>query len=387
VPKFSLTDLAIRTVKAPETGSITLWDAVQPKLGVRISQGGTKNFIMLVGSGQRQSLGHFPDLSLKDARAIAAKKFAQRALARHLPTSISFADAFEQYATTHCDQRNKPATAHETKRVIRKYFIPKFGHRQIGEITSGDISEIIDRLLAKPAAANNTFAAIRGMFSWAYRREYVEVNPCSRLQMPSKVMSRDRVLTSKELAAVYKTALTFEYPFGTIIQLLILTGQRRGEIGALQWDWIDEMQETITLPAVLTKNSRQHTFPYGPMAAELLASTPQQGMYVFPASRDRTKDKPATIFAGWSKNKIAFDKALEDAGYNVAPWTMHDLRRTMATGLASFGTPIHVTERLLNHVSGTLGGLVSVYQRHAYMDEMRTAVKEWERRLQLIVRN
>ena len=102
--------------------------------------------------------------------------------------------------------------------------------------------------------------------------------------------------------------------------------------------------------------------------------------YVFPAARDRLKHKPATIFNGWSKPKVAFDKACP-----IAAWTLHDLRRTFATNLAALGTPIHVTEKLLNHISGTVSGVAAIYNRHAYMDEMRAAIDAWEKRLSFIL--
>ncbi len=70
-----------------------------------------------------------------------------------------------------------------------------------------------------------------------------------------------------------------------------------------------------------------------------------------------------------------------DALAGVKDWTLHDLRRTFATGLAALGTPIHVTEKILNHVSGTSGGLVSVYQRHQFWDEQVAAIAAWEGKL------
>ena len=107
---------------------------------------------------------------------------------------------------------------------------------------------------------------------------------------------------------------------------------------------------------------------------------PRLNEYVFPAARDRLKHKPATIFNGWSKPKVAFDKACP-----IAAWTLHDLRRTFATNLAALGTPIHVTEKLLNHISGTVSGVAAIYNRHAYLDEMRAAIDAWEKRLSVIL--
>jgi integrase len=128
-----------------------------------------------------------------------------------------------------------------------------------------------------------------------------------------------------------------------------LTGQRRGELTAIQDDWITDV---ITFPATVTKNKHEHVLPYGEFTKQFL--------------------KPYS-FNGWSKSKKRLDKAIE-----IPHWTIHDLRRTMATIHAELGTPVHVTEKLLNHVSGTHGGIVGIYQRHAYLPEMKKAVETYE---------
>jgi integrase len=163
--------------------------------------------------------------------------------------------------------------------------------------------------------------------------------------------------------------------------LLILTGQRRGEIGALCWSWIDFGEHTVTIPSAVAKNNRAHTFPIGPLTAEILQSVPHIGEFLFPASREHVRGRSTNVFNGWSKCKIAFDKA---AGVN--DYRIHDLRRTFATGLASLGTPVQVTERLLNHISGTHAGIVGIHQRHTYMQEMRSAMVAWEDSLKILLR-
>jgi integrase len=187
-----------------------------------------------------------------------------------------------------------------------------------------------------------------------------------------KMAPRVRVLSEAELRAIWNAC---EATFGTIVRLLILTGQRRGEIAALQPSFISD--DAVTLPARLCKNNREHTFPIGPMTRTLLAPViiTTETALLFPA-----RGKPTMPFNGWGKCKAQLDKKS-----GVANWTLHDLRRTFATQLAALGTPIHVTERLLNHISGTQSGIVAVYQRHTYMDEMRAAVMAWEARLADIV--
>jgi len=161
--------------------------------------------------------------------------------------------------------------------------------------------------------------------------------------------------------------------FGTIVRLCILLGQRRSEIAHLEWAWFNEGERTITLPAELTKNGRQHTFPYGDMTAAVLATIPK-GKYLFPARK--TWRQGGTIYNAWNK-----DKPRLDAASGVKDWVLHDLRRTLVSSWAALGIRLEVTEKYVNHVSGTHGGIVGVYQRHTFLPEMREAAGKWETKL------
>jgi integrase len=192
------------------------------------------------------------------------------------------------------------------------------------------------------------------------------------MAQPPTGRSRSRVLTEAELRAVYRTAHSSTDSFGRIVTLLILTGQRRGEIARLEREWVNG--DTITLPSHVTKNGRGHTFPIGLEAQALLASIPRlKGCpYVFPAARQ--KNEKTTVFNGWGKPKARFDKACAVTG-----WTLHDLRRTYSSTMAALGVPQIVMEKLLNHVSGgTQSPIAQVYNRYTYLDEMRAAVLKWE---------
>ena len=235
----------------------------------------------------------------------------------------------------------------------------------------------INRLNDTPSEQNHAFIAARVFFRWAARNRLIERSPLEDMSLPAASRSRERVLTEAELSEIYRTARVHPYPYGAIISLLLLTGQRRGEIASLKWGWIDAEAQTITLPSTITKNKRAHTFPYGHTAASVLEEIPELGEYIFPATRSHVRGKATTIFNGWPKAKVFFDKELE----NVEPYTLHDLRRTFSSTLAALGTPIHVTEKLLNHVSGSLSGVAAIYNRHTYMDEMRQAIHTYENHL------
>jgi integrase len=192
-----------------------------------------------------------------------------------------------------------------------------------------------------------------------------------------KFQSRERVLTDEELKVVFRTAFEGNDSFSFIVALLILTGQRRTEIGSLRPSWLNKADSTITLPSGITKNKRTHVFPYGSLAASIIERIPDtHDTYLFPASRDHVRGKPTTSFNGWSKAKETFDRKC-----SISDWTLHDLRRTFASNLAALGVSLPTIEKLLNHVSGSFGGIVAVYQRHNWMPEMRTAIVAWENRL------
>jgi integrase len=156
---------------------------------------------------------------------------------------------------------------------------------------------------------------------------------------------------------------------------LLYTGQRRGEIAQLEWQWVGE--DSISFPASVAKNGRAHSVPLGPEAVGLLKRVPRfvDCPYVFPAGKKRSE--ATTVFNSWSKPKAALD-----AECGVVGWTLHDLRRTVSSGMAGLGVPQVVVEKLLNHVSGgSLSPIAQVYNRHAYQEEMRAAVLRWEQYL------
>jgi integrase len=379
MPSARLTDILIRGLKPPSEGQITYWDTTLPSFGLRISQGGSKTFVLVHGkSRKRQTIGRYPIVSLSDARAEAKRILALitlgTAMATSAPEAVTFAEGLSAFLAN-SEKRNKPRTAKDYRRLLTRHFLPTLGSRQLPEITPRDIARIIDKLLVTPSECAHAFAAIKIFFRWAMRRHLTKSNPAEGLQGPPKARSRERVLTDSELREVLQKARAAGFPFGLVLELLILTGQRRSEIGSLEWSWIDTDKRTITLPASVTKNKREHTLPYGDMVAAILERIERRGRFLFPGSKDA--NLPIT---GWSNFKAAFDKTCE-----VDSWTLHDLRRTFATNLAALGIRIEVTEKLLNHVSGSFGGIVGVYQRHGYMDEMRAAIDLWEKRLDQII--
>jgi integrase len=366
VPRHqTLTELAIRATDPPPIGTVTLWDGSLKHFGLRVSRGGAKSFIVLLGSGRRQAIGRWPTITLAQARTKAKTILAERTLGKHQPRSITWADARDRYVES-IKEKNRPTTAYEYERILNKHF--PFGNSQLSAITKQQILAKLDKC-KKPSMRKHLMVAAKIFFTWAQRQGYLDQHPMAGLAH-AKQPQRDRVLTDAELQSVWKVAEAGGQ-FGAIIKLLILTGQRRGEIAALRREWICNC--TITLPKEITKNGREHSFPLASLSASLITSLCQgeNRSLLFAAP-----GKPSIPFNGWSKSKAALDKA---SGVN--DWTLHDLRRTFATRLAELGVAPHVIERLLNHVSGTISGIAAVYNRAKYQEEMRAAVEVWERRV------
>jgi integrase len=369
VPKTRLTELSVKNARAIETQYV-LWDASLPNFGVRVSPGGTKNFIVMLGlARERVSIGRYPIITLAAAREKAKELLAARILGEPQAKTIRFAEAFEIFKEQHC-ARKKPSTKRGYERIINVHFLPKFREERLSDISTEMITRNTDKLADTPGEQSHVLAVARMFFRWAVQRRLIKNSPLDGIQV-SIGAARDRVLNDAELVAVWHAA--DQYPFGSIVRLLILTGQRRGEIGALKREYLNIKERTITLPAALTKNGRTHTFPYGDLTASIVQTLPRlNSEFLFPA-----RGNYEAPFSGWSRCK----EVLEDTMSGVQPWTLHDLRRTFATNHAALGTPPHVTERLLNHVSGTISGVAAIYNRFQYRHEMCEAAAKWEARL------
>ena len=370
-----LTDIAVRQLQLPAKGQKIYFDDALPGFGCRVSQGGTRSFVVQHGyDRQLTTLGRYPSVSLADARKEAKRLLTDRTLGRFRPRSVDWDEAKEQFLSA-CRRKNRPRTVSDYTRLLNRHF--RFGRKRLTDISPEDIHRRIDKLANRPSEQHHALVAVKVFFNWAHSKHYVEDNPCSRFATPARTAPRDRVLSNEELAAVYKAALSGSDAFSFIVSLLVLTGQRRGEIAALRWEWIDDRERVINFPASVSKNKRPHTLPFGDAAASIFKRVPQVSEYLFPASRATSRTgKPTTVFNGWGKCKADFDTTC-----GVSDWTLHDLRRTFATNMAALGVAPHVTERLLNHVSGTISGVAAVYNRHTYMEEMREAVREYEQLL------
>ena len=348
-----LTDIAIRALKLPEKGVVYYTDDTLIGFGVRVSEGGTKSFVLTHGPRRtKETLGRVGILTLQEARGEARRRLAEYTLGKTRPLSKAWNAALEEFLEE-AEAKNRPSTVKSYRRHLKIHF--KFGTTKLEALTPHDFQRALDKLKDRPAERHHAFVCVRIFVRWAYRKHYLDRNPLDRMQAPPASKPRERTLTDSELRKVWHACP--DDPFGRIVKLLIICGQRTGETCHILPSMISG--DLITLPGDLTKNGRKHTFPFPRMAKPYLSHL---------------------SYNGFGKAKARLDQAS-----GVDGWTLHDLRRTFRTKWASLGISRDVAERYINHISGVQTGVAATYDRYTYLPEMREAVGKWEKHLQGII--
>jgi integrase len=255
--------------------------------------------------------------------------------------------------------------------AVKDGLVSKWGARKLADIRKADIIVAIDDDVdrGKPIVANRRLATVSALFNWGLSRDLIAASPTAGVAKPGTEKARDRILTDEELLAVWNAAGDVGWPFGPIVQLLILTGQRRDEVAGMRWSELDLKAKTWTLPRGRVKNDSGHEVPLSPPVIEIIEKLPRMkgSAFVFTTTGD-------TTVSGFSKIKRKLD-----AKSGVTDWVLHDLRRSAASGMARLGIALPVIEKVLNHSSGSFAGIVGVYQRHSFADEKRAALEAWGR--------
>lgn len=287
----------------------------------------------------------------------------------------------------------------EVQRQFTVNVLPKWGERDIASITKRDVIELLDGIVdgGAPTMANRVLATLKKFFGWLTERDVIASSPAIGIGKPAPEVSRDRILSDDEIRRLWKVTADIGQPFGPFVRLLLLTGQRLNEVAAMQRDELslDETHAEWTMGKTRTKNGKAHVVALAPSAVTLIKEIPAIGEkgYVFTTTGE-------TPISGFSKAKTAIDAAMLAAAKEqiakaggdpkkvaIEPWVFHDLRRTMASGMARIGIALPVIERCLNHVSGSFGGIVGVYQQHEYRVETRAALRAWAKLIDDIVSN
>ena len=306
------------------------------------------------------NLGHDPQVEKQNARSQARDSF-KKVVAEYLERRAAQV-ASRQLASASYEQIECSLTKH----------LGDLNPHPIREITQQQIARALGKIEAG-IAANRARSWLIHFFGWAMREGIVQSNPAINTnRRVEKESPRTRVLSDAELAAVWNACGDDDY--GRIVRLLVLTGQRRDEIGSLTWDEIDTDANVLNLSGTRTKNGREHTVPLPPRALDILRAMKRgERAHVFGIGNGG--------FQGWSRAKLALDRRIAAAwpvdAKSFDHWTVHDLRRTVASGMARLNVNLPVIEKVLNHQSGSFAGIVRVYQHHEFAAEKRDALNRW----------
>jgi integrase len=387
VPKF-FEGFADRLRVPDGARDVQVFDEGLPAFGIRKFASGRACYFVKysIGAQQRRlTLGKVVRGNLKDMRLEASRVLAKARLgtdtaaikraaaAKHMVTLGQLVPRYlEERQTTW-----RPRYHVEVKRQLEKDWKRLHG-LGVEAITRQMILGAVNDIASEQGevAADRARTALSGLFGWAIDGGYCDTNPNLSIRPRAPKRARNRVLTESELVEVWHTAGSGDY--GAIVKLLILTGQRRLEIGDLGWSEIDLEKRQIDLPAERTKADRPHIIPLSEPALAIISAIRQR------KGRDLVFGQRAGGFSGWSKAKAELDgriaAARKKAGVNaqMPAWRLHDLRRSFITHVNERGiAQPHVVEAIVNHISGHLAGVAGVYNKALYLAERRQALGLW----------
>lgn len=360
------------------------WDDDIPGFGLRIRKGGARTLIFQYRQGTKQrklTLGKATALGIEAARSEARRLHAQVRLG-HDPAGHKIearAQAVETFGALlkpyldHKRQALKPRSFVEVERHLQKHAKPLHG-RQLAKIDQRAIAALLTPLVAAsgPTEANHVRISLSAFYGWAMREGLVGANPVLNTNKAAENSGRERVLSPTEMRVIW-TALGDD-DYGIILKLLLLTGQRREEIGGLRRQEIDLDKALISLPGERTKNKRPHDIPLSEPAIALLKAHLDQ----LDPGREYIFGNGKRGYSAWAKPKKALDRKLSEAGAIREHWTLHDMRRTFSTvAHDELGATPHAIEAILNHVSGHRAGVAGRYNKALYAREKAAALAHW----------
>jgi integrase len=396
-----LTAKAVEAIK-PATARREIPDSLLPGLYLVVQTSGVKSWAVRYrhhGTPRKFTLGAYPALDLKTARELGAKALRAAAEGRDPAKEKRAArmggvqSNLVDFQKNHLRKKNgesiRETTRTERARLLGlkpdpekpgewiatgNGILKRWADRDLAGITKDDVRAAINATAKSgPILANRTLSALKTFFNWCVKDDRLAKSPGEEIDLPSPETPSDRVLNDKEIKRIWQAAEQMG-PYGAAVQLLILTGQRRGEIAGLMWREIDLEKGLISLPRERVKNNKSHEIPLSPQAIAVIKRLPRMSeQYVFSLNG-------SAPVGGFGKFKERLD-----ALCGFSDWTIHDIRRPVASGLARLGTALPVTEKVLNHVSGSFAGVAGIYQRHDFAAEKKSALDKWGKHLASIV--
>jgi integrase len=379
MPRIRLTKSTIDSLPTANS-DVVYWDAGVPGFGVKVTPKGRKVFIVLYRTGgagsklRKYTIGPYGRVTLHQARVAAQKVFAAKlegrdpAAEKREAKRRVVADRVEDLLEAFIAQRlSKNRSVAEVSRLLRREVGKPWAGRSVHEITKRDVVEVVSAIEQRgaPGTANKTLKSIKTFLRWCVGRAVLDRSPAEGVPLPAKELARDRVLDDTELAQVILAARKIGGPYGCIVELLALTGQRRQEVAGLRREELDLAPRIWTVPKARTKNAKAHIVHLSKQALAVLKRADQREPLVF--SPLGTK-----IFQNFTHAKRLLDQLS-----GVTGWRLHDLRRTCVSGMARLGVAPHIADKILNHQAGTISGVAAVYQRHEFLAERRAALDLW----------
>lgn len=379
--KHKLSDIFINKLK-PRDRAFVVWDTQQRGLAVAVQPTGHrawKCIYSLHGRPRWYSIGDAAAIGLSDARKLASRVMFQVAEGKD-PAAERKAErskgTFEELATRYVEQyaKRKNKSWKQADALVRKHLLPRWGKMQAASITRSDVKATMTRISA-PIVANQVLAAASAIFAWAIREGVVTVNPCALVER-NDTKSRERVLSESEVPKFWAAFDSAGLVPSTALKMILLTGQRPGEVAHMRREHIEDGWWTLpgdpvpSLDWPGTKNGHTHRVWLPAPAQALLAEMPETGL----------------VFAGPRGGTIAAldaDMRAICAELSVERATPHDLRRTHGTTITGLGFGREAMNRVQNHIEG---GIASVYDRHGYAEENKRIMEAVADRIMSIVR-
>jgi integrase len=393
--EMAVSKITMKTVEQLQRGS-RVWDTVVQGFGVRRQKDGAYYYLRFRRNGVQymRSIGRHGSPWTPELARNEAKKLLGLAVSGDDPFAKPVpAEAFGHEVRRYLTKRKsalKRRTFEELERHLTNHALPL--HRlRLSEIDRRTIALRLAEVetASGPTARNRVRASLSSFFNWTVREGLLDGNPVTGTARADERGARERVLTQEELVELW-SVLPAEGngQFADIVRLLLLTGQRREEIGGLRWSEVDLDHGLIVLAPERTKNLRQHEVPLSAKARAIIERQPKR------KGRDFVFGIGEAGFSGWSKSKEHLDqailtkrKATDRRAKPLPSWHLHDLRRTCATGMAELGVLPHIIEAVLNHVSGHKAGVAGIYNRARYEGEMRDALQRWADHLDQITKS
>ncbi len=394
VPTLRITKAGVDSVAAA-AATVIHWDDRLKGFGLKIEPSGKKSYLVQYRMGGRGSSTRRYTIGPHGSpwTPTTARDEAERLLhmintgtdpmnaakeRQRLDQDLAFASYALKFLDEYGRRLWRPRTWASAESNLRRFAIPILGKKPIPTIRRADIIAVFDKLPPdSPALPRNLFALLRKLFAWACERDDIERSPFQGFKSPPSVQSRERVLSDRELVAILSATSDLGEPFGTFVRLLLATGQRRDEVASMRWEELDRSAALWTIPGQRTKNGHTHELSLAPLVlAELDRVSASK---CWPNAGFVFSTNGRTSISGFSRMKRRLDARVSQAEGDgaVAPWRLHDLRRTMATGLQRLGVRFEVTEAILNHVGGARSGIAGVYQRHDWKAEKQQALESW----------